>query len=142
MEQTHKISRVWRLWGALAAGVLAISPISTFAQTGHFILGAPGVLISDVTVNTGRDCFKLGDTLIVSGHGFGSESAGQVIAYAAQGPMTIESWTDAEIRFHVPTAAEAPEFTPLGDTLMILQGKDPFALYGRGPVFCGANKKP
>jgi len=127
---------------ALSAGLLAMMAVPPVARAGMFILGAPGVTITDVTVNTDASCFKQGDTLIVSGHGFGSKSTGQVIAYATQGPMPIESWSDAEIRIHVPTAAEAPKFTPLGDTLMIMDGKNPFALYGHGPAFCGANKKP
>lgn len=144
MKQMNKISWGWRLWGALVVGMLAISPGNALAQTGHLILGAPGVSITDMTVNTGQKCFKQGDTLTISGHGFGSESEGYVIVYAAQGPMPIKSWTDTEVQFHVPTAAEAPTFTPIGSTLMILHGKDaiPTSLYSDGPVFCGGNKKP
>jgi len=85
---------------------------------------------------------QTGDTLTVSGHGFGSGAGDRVIAYAAQGPMPIESWADAQIQFRIPTATEAPKLTPIGDTLMIMQGKKSFALYGRGPTFCGGNKKP
>jgi len=139
MKQMKKNNQGWVLASILLLGVLGFS---IFAEAGTFLLGAPGVLISDMMVDGGASCFKQGDTLIISGHGFGSEGDGYVIAYATQGPMPIKSWADTEIRFRVPTVAEAPRFFPQGGTLMIIHGKDqtPTALYTHGPVFCDRNK--
>jgi len=141
MRHRDQGNSAWRLLSiSLAAGWLTMASMTMPAHAGHFIMGAPGVLVVDVTVNGGGDCFQLGDIITIRGHGFGSEAGDRVIAYATQGPMPVDSWTDAEIKFHIPTKAEEPKLTPIGDTLMILSGEKPFILYGQAPAFCGARK--
>ena len=145
MKQNRQHHRLWK-WSALIPVIGMLMPALSFAgseQDGHFVLGAPGVLITSLTVDSGRDCYKLGDTLTISGHGFGASVGSRTVGYAAHGPLQIVSWSDTKIQFRIPDGSDPTTFIQGGTTLMILNGGAarsgvPTALYGRGPAYCGA----